>query len=119
MPELPAYTIEVARLFDAPAHAEGFEARYRAEYDALAKTVGTDALRERCGSERFEGCDLAKLDALFLEVKAEYERPQEEAQAKRLDEMARQLDRIDLDKLGRVLSLADRPQTRQGFRRVV
>lgn len=119
MPELPAYTIEMARLFDAPAHAQGVEERYRAEYDALARALGTDQLRERCGSERFEECDLARLDALFLRVKAEYEAPQEEAQARRLDELAKQLGRIDLDKLSRVLELGTRQQARQGFRRVV
>lgn len=117
MAELPAYTIEVARLFDAPARAEGYEARYRAEFDALVRTAGAEEVRARCGSDRFEECDLSKLDALFLEVKAEYERPQEDAQAKRIDEMARQLDRIDLDKLGKVLDLAGRSQVRQGFRR--
>ena len=69
MADLPAYTIEVARLFDAPSRAEGLEARYRAEFDALTKTVGPEALRGRCGSDRFEACDLSKLDALFSEVK--------------------------------------------------
>ncbi|WP_307739343.1 hypothetical protein [uncultured Parolsenella sp.] len=118
MSDLPAYTIEVARLFEAPASADGMEARYRAEFKAVERAYGKEGLAERLGSDRFEEVDLARLDALFTETKDEYEQPQTEARVRQFQGIAEQMQALDLDKLSRVAELVERPRTRRGFRAV-
>lgn len=117
--ELPSYTIAVARLFNAPAQAGGFEERYRAEFEAVASVLDADELEAAIGSTGFETCDLSALEETFLSIKAEFERPQMEAKKRELAELNDTLSAVDLDKLARVASLMAKPQSRQGFRRVV
>lgn len=118
MAELPVYTIEIARLFNAPASAEGFEDRYRAEHKALLRVLGRDGLAEAVGSDRFEDCDLSALEAEFTRVKAEFEAPQGAAVDEQIARISERLDRLPVDKLAKVAEIMDRPQVRRGFRAV-
>lgn len=117
MRELPTYTIEIMRLFEAPADLFG-EERYRAEFRAVSRVIGREELAAELGSADFEQCDLAALDALFIELKGEFESPQEAAQRAQMARIGELLDGLDLDKLDRLSALMERPRSRQGFRRV-
>lgn len=116
--DMPPYTIEVARLFDAPSRADGMEERYRAMFRAVSRVLGPAEMAEAVGSAEFEGCDLSELEAEFTRIRAEFERPRERAQEEAIDRVSQMLAKLDLDKLARVSELVSGERTRQGFRRL-
>lgn len=93
--ELKKYTLALAKKRESAAKADVGEASWRAKYEFLRDAV-PDGLDEALDGSKLTDIDLAKLDALFINVCLEYDRPATEAADAAIRE---QLGGIDMDTL--------------------
>lgn len=118
--ELARYDLAMAKRISKAQDERDMERRWKAELEAVVAAVGKDAVEEVTGGVRVAEVDLIALDNLFDAVVAAYEQPRDEGLA---DLVERRLAGIDVEKMTRVLDLAERASSladsRQGFNRVV
>lgn len=118
--ELARYDLAMAKRISKAQDERDMERRWKAELDAVIDAVGKDAVEEVTGGVRVAEVDLIALDSLFDAVVAAYEQPRDEGLA---DLVERRLAGIDVEKMAKVLDLAERASSladsRQGFNRVV
>lgn len=92
------------------------EAAWRARYDFLKDAVEDD-LDELLDGKKFDEIDLVALDALFLNVCQEYDRPINEAIQDTIRAELSALESFDDEKINSMLSAAQE-MNRQGFKNV-
>lgn len=120
--QLPRYTVEVARLMDAPRQAEGVEA-YRAMLRAAARLYDEAWLAEELGGRRLEDVDLIALRGLYEDTRSAYGEGERQAGARSMADAMAVLDSIPVDRLqalgeaiAAIYAVEDRAK---GFKRVV
>lgn len=120
--ELPRYTMEVARLMDAPRQAEG-TAAWRAMLQAVSRVYDEAWLAEEIGGRRLEEVDLIELRGLYDDTRAAYGEGERQAGARSVADAMSVLDSIPVDRLqalGEALSSIYAIEDRaKGFKRVV
>jgi hypothetical protein len=118
--ELARYDLAMAKRINKAQEERDMERRWKSELESVIAAVGKDAVEEATGGTRVAEVDLIALDSLFDAVVAAYEQPRDEGLA---DLVERRLAGIDVEKMARVLDLAERASSlsdsRQGFNRVV
>ena len=120
--ELPRYTVEVARLMDAPRQAEG-TAAWRAMLQAVSKVYDEAWLADELGGRRLEDVDLIALRALYEDTRSAYGEGERHAGARSMADAMAELDSIPVDRLqalGEAIAAIYAAEDRaKGFKRVV
>lgn len=120
--ELPRYTVEVARLMDAPRQAEG-TAAWRAMLQAVSKVYDEAWLADELGGRRLEDVDLIALRALYEDTRSAYGEGERQAGARSMADAMAVLDSIPVDRLqalGEAIAAIYAAEDRaKGFKRVV
>lgn len=120
--ELPRYTLDVARLMDAPRQAEGVAA-WRAMWQALGRVYDAGWLADELGGTRLEDVDLVELRRLWDETRTAYGEGERESSARSMAEAMSVLDGVPLERLqalGEAMrAIYDADERARGFRRVV
>lgn len=114
--ELARFDMEAARMVEKINAASDMEERYKLIWAFMQRSIGREALHEVAGAATQGKCDLIALEMAFGAVMRAYQAPLQADVARTINE---QLEGIDLDGMTRLLALAGKVGSRQGFSRVV
>lgn len=114
--ELARFDMEAARMVEKINATADMEERYKLIWGFMQRSIGREALHEVAGAATQAKCDLIALEVAFGSVMRAYQAPLQADAARAINE---QLDGIDIDGMTRLLALAGKVGSRQGFSRVV
>lgn len=114
--ELERFDMAAARMVEKINGTADMGERYKLVWEFLRCAIGRDALSEVAGASTLAKCDLIALEVAFGSVIRAYQAPLQADAARAINE---QLDGIDIDGMTRLLALAGKVGSRQGFSRVV
>lgn len=78
--ELPKMTMKLSAEMDKVTQAQDANARFKAEYEFVKKTLPKEYVGQRLCGTRVEDVDLVELSVLYQEINSTYAKPVIEAQ---------------------------------------